>query len=279
MKKPYTMNEQVQAALEDFIRGLRVLEKYSACYLTGSYYGGYAVEGASDIDLTLISDGVMSKSNKAELQELINQINHTYSIDLDVSVIAQRNTSPDTNLMFLGISFREAALSAKLAGGLIWGEDVLSQLSMPSNKEYVENTKRIPFEFSNRIRNYTGLTFPLVYPNSGDKYFGYPKSDNGVISTKQLISLMTWIGTATVANLSDIKVGNKKQCIDALKQIDFEMGEELVHTFDLCRRQWNYKEPQTPEEQKELRKICGRALDWENQYYNRFFAKELKMTG
>lgn len=273
--------ENTTKALSKLVEELERRGIFRSCYLTGSYANGYAVPEASDIDVTIVSSSAMGRAENAWLDDIIHQIDGAFSVSLDVSLINSVSSGEKTGskLSFLGIAFREAALSAKLAGHLIWGEDVLAQIPMPSTEEYIAQTEKIPFEFSNRVRGYKGLVFPLSYPDPEDHFLGYVnKNDQGEPSTKQLISLLTWIGTATVARLNGEKVGNKKQCVDALTRANPVQGQELSEIFDLCRGAWRYRLPTSHNSQDKLKIICEKALSWENRYREKFFPEltELK---
>lgn len=266
------IHQEIQEAVADFIEGVVKSDNFSACYLTGSYAERYAVTKVSDIDITLVSESPLDERQIKNLESLIQYVDHAHGVNLDVSSVTVAAELYQGQSTFLGIAFREAVISAKLAGHLIWGRDVFARISMPSKDEYVAVTKKIPFEFSNRIRGYSNNLFPLGYPNERDQYFGYlGKHMDGNASTKPLISLMTWLGTGTVALVSGTPVGNKKQCVDALKEIDFRKGAELARLFDLCRREWKYRLPVSPHDQQDLRDICARALVWENEYHDKFF--------
>lgn len=287
MKQPIFQDQQTQA-LNALLSIISQSDEFLSCYLTGSYAEGYAVSpDVSDIDLTIVSQGALTEDMQRRFDRLVAQTLAETGVDLDISVIEAASETPaqgNVKLSYLGIAFREAALSAKLSGKLIWGEDILAQVPLPSAEEYLRETKEIPFEFSNRIRGYKGLEFPLSYPDENDDFYGYLRMDEtpagaqpnedkfASASTKPLISLMTWLGTATAAQIdSTTMVGNKNQCIKALSNAAPDKGEELSYIFDKCRRQWGYKVPEQHADRQELRRICRRALDWENDYRNQFF--------
>ena len=266
------IHQEIQEAVNYFVDGIRKSGNFSACYLTGSYAERYAVTKVSDIDITVVSESPLDEIQRQNLESLIQNVDHTHGVNLDVSPVVVAGELYQGQSTFLGIAFREAVISAKLAGHLIWGRDVFARIPMPSKDEYVDATRKIPFEFPNRIRGYSNSPFPLGFPNEHDQYFGYlGKHVDGNASTKPLISLMTWIGTGTVALISGTPVGNKKQCVDALKEIDLGKGVELARLFDLCRREWKYRLPASPNDQQDLRDICARALVWENEYHDKFF--------
>ena len=265
-------HEKIGPALEEFTSGIKSLECFLSCYLTGSYYEGAAVKGASDIDITLVSGSPLGDDKQLKFNALTDHINQTYSVNLDISFV----TIKDGQFSGSGITFREAAINAKIAGCLIWGSDTLSQLPVPSHNKYLESTRKIPFEFSNRVRDYSGLRFPLTYPDPKDRYYGYVKEIDGAQSTQVLMSLVLWLSTGVIAHISDIQIGNKKQCVDAMMKVDPERGKKLLVIFNSCRQEWKYLEPKTPEDQEKLRSFCAQALIWENEYYNRFFPEALE---
>jgi hypothetical protein len=272
-------NKNQNTAFDRLISFINDTNEFAACYLTGSYAQGYAVSpDVSDIDFTLISCQNLPRETKEKLDILIEETKAELGVDLDISVIEQSSDAPSNEdhvkFSYLGIAFREAAMSAKLSGKLIWGEDILASLPLPSPEEYLKATAEIPFEFSNRIRGYNGLDYPLTYPNEADEFLGYLRfdEDTGDLSTKPLISLLTWLGTATAAQLSPEKmIGNKDQCVKTLSQLAPQKGGELSYIFDKCRREWGYKVPQTQQDKQKLREICMKALEWENEYRNQFF--------
>jgi hypothetical protein len=245
-----------------------------SCYLTGSYADEYYVPYISDLDLTLILRQSHLSETKNHLMAIAGLIGGETGVDFDVSFIGVSldEAKNERQLLTTGIGFREAVLSAKIAGRFVWGEDLLQEMPLPNKAKYIEDTEKIPFEFSNRIRGYKGLTYPLDYPNAGDQFLGFlRRNEDGSLSTKPLISLYTWIGTATAAKNAGIFVGNKRQCISGLKQVDKIMGEELETVFRLCRNEWGYKVPSSKEGVDRLKNLCAQALVWENCYAQTFF--------
>lgn len=258
---------------------INIFDKFSAiasCYLTGSYADSYAIDNLSDIDLTIFVNSNFSENDKTIFYSMIHRLNIEYKVIFDITLI-KKNSKLVAQVNGNEVSFREGMISALLAGKLLWGTDIFINKRI-SKTQYLRATELMPFEFSNRVRGYSNEKYPLSYPNENDFYYGYVNAGaNGEISTKLLISLITWIGTATLVKLTGEKVGNKHQCIDLLKVANPIKGDRLSYVFDLCRNKWRYSIPTSDDERMVLREICAETLILENGYRDDFF-KNVKDT-
>ncbi len=232
-----------------------------SCYLTGSYANHYSIE-SSDIDLTVIYNENM---NALDLKRLFEY--HIPEIDLTLLANNQITNQNDPSSYDV---YREGVLSAKLAGKLIFGKDLLKDLPVPTLDDYIKLTSRMPLYFSGKVRN-TVLQSEikhLSYPDEKDEYKGYLYSAKGIsnLSTKLLISTYTWIATSALALRYGKFACNKRQSIDLFKKHDPEKGRYLDYVFTTCRNLWYYRIPTSHKDKLLLQSFCRNLLDWENTY-------------
>ena len=100
-----------------------------------------------------------------------------------------------------------------------------------------------------------------------------------VRSTRNLIRVMGWAGTALVARLGRQIVPRKKDChILYRKHVGDEWSAFLESIYQKCREEWQCLIPQDPGQQAELKALCQRALEFENHFlilYRHFLLSEL----
>jgi hypothetical protein len=264
--------DKCNQCLAEFENFLALSPVYYSLYLTGSFCSDYFIPDVSDLDLTLVTTEKFSETDSDRLNQVVKKLQDKYGIDLDISIVPLSEASNE-KYSRAGILYREAIVSVQLAGNCVWGSDVLRSSFSIKIEDYIEATKLTPFEFSRRIRNGEDLHYPLSFPDEKDEFYGYVGRVKNTLPLKPLVSLYSWIGTATVALETNQTVGNKKICIDSLKECDPHKGAELERMFFLCRESWAYKEPQAPYERQLLKSICRQALCWENDYFSLFLSK------
>lgn len=247
-----------------------VAAKQSKCriisvYISGSYANDYSLNGISDLDLLLLVD-----NPPKDFLDKVLEAAGPQDVELDLCILAVSDLyeHPDS------IAVRESVLSSKLCGLLIYGEDLLKDWQIPPMEEYTQRTVEMVFMFIRRAHGDDCDMMQLQYPDASDPYMGYSVMRNGKPSTKQLISLYTWIATARLADRNGIYCGCKKQCINqSLQHLDADFSEVLGEVYANCREKWGYKIPDNPQEQIVLAKYCKALLKYEqdfaNQYYDR----------
>ncbi|MCB0062563.1 MAG: hypothetical protein KDE19_10630 [Caldilineaceae bacterium] len=100
-----------------------------------------------------------------------------------------------------------------------------------------------------------------------------------VNSTRDLIRVMGWIGTALVALQGKQVVSRKSDCHRLYRHhVNDEWAPFLEELYEQCRNEWRYLIPTGARERAALRAICQRALAFENhflQIYKQFLLAEL----
>lgn len=236
--------------------------KYSltvnAIYLSGSYANGYAIKGISDLDLLVLideyDDNIVSMINECFIDE---------DIELDFCVLK----TSDIYEKPTSIDVRESVMSSKLCGQLLFGEDVLNHWELPDIENYTHRTIEMVHEFICRAHGENWNDRKLEYPEKDDKYRGYIIERGGFPSTKQLISLYTWIATARLGKYKKLYCGCKQQCIDLYcEMFNDEFSDCLKKVYDDCRKNWGYLLPDDLDSQERLSKYCTKLLMYEREF-------------
>ena len=236
-------------------------------YITGSYANQTAVS-TSDIDMCpLFKDAFL---NDAECEKAWQVGWLCGDFISPVQVQAEPNdeqtllNTPDTTTM-------------KLASLLIYGEDIRSQLTLPSPEAYANDAMLQPIWFHYRIRKPDILTYPLTYPKLDDPYYGYVcrwmTSADGFAGngTKELIQVTGLAARALIVQKTKLFITSKKETFTQYrKHINDEWTDLLEDIYYKCRLEWAYKVPEKQKDQDHLRNICKHVLAFENHFLNHY---------
>lgn len=227
-----------------------------SCYLSGSYANEYNIDGVSDIDVLILCE------NSLDLSFAQATFRKNYpNIDFDLNQLLVSDLfDNDNNLV------REFALSSKLCGFCFYGEDLLKNMELPSLDEYKLNTIQQTIHMIENARYGEVNISSLMYPNVNDEFYGYLLVRNGVISTKQIISIYTWIGTSYLA-LQGVYCGCKNDCINQCnKLLNNDFSNLLNDVYENCRGKWGYVLPHNDEDIEKIKYYCKELLNQERNF-------------
>lgn len=236
--------------------------KILSIYASGSYANGYFLEGVSDLDLLLLVNH--APDNLTE-QLLENTESQGVELDLCILEVSALHNNPNS------IQVRESVMSSKLCGRLLFGEDLLKNWILPPMEDYTQRTVEMVFEFIHRAHGTSCNMQNLTCPDPDDPYLGYLVMRNGISSTKQIISLYTWIATARLARYHNIYCGCKKFCLEqGMQYLGSSFSATLQEVYENCRGKWKYTIPKQPEDRKMLKNYCRLLLKFEQDFVDDF---------
>ena len=255
-----------------------------ACYLTGSYAEGNAVEW-SDIDVyVLFKDAFVSEEEAAQAEQL--ELSCASLTPLRLDLHAGSEQSQDSLPSFDSLpGFLRAAV--KNTSVLLYGEDTREHMSLAGREEYTRDATEIALKFLLWLRQVENLTYPLAYPDPDGAFFGYDQlqflsSDRASASPgiRLLVESACRVGTALLAFKTDCSVSTKRESVQTYRElINDEWASFLEAMFEKGKLRWGYNLPENEEERAELRVLCERMLPFENQYLRAYRAYLLAQLG
>ena len=255
-----------------------------ACYLTGSYAEGNAVEW-SDIDVyVLFKDAFVSEEEAAQAEQL--ELSCASLTPLRLDLHAGSEQSQDSLPSFDSLpGFLRAAV--KNTSVLLYGEDTREHMSLPGREEYTRDATEIALKFLLWLRQVENLTYPLAYPDPDGAFFGYDQlqflsSDRASASPgiRLLVESACRVGTALLAFKTDCSVSTKRESVQTYRElINDEWASFLEAMFEKGKLRWGYNLPEQIEERAELRMLCERMLPFENHYLRAHRAYLLAQLG
>ncbi len=237
-----------------------------ACYLMGSYADGSGVP-LSDIDLCIIFRNVLTVEETESAQALAYYCGQMSSIRLDISVMGEQDLSVSERIMI------------KQGSMLIYGEDIHSDIVLPSLDDYRKDVTWGPYFFLVRVmRKCQILSYPLSYPDSESEFYGYERIripewyewysteiDRG---TKELVTGVLRTATAMIVLRTGQSVGSKHESVQLYRQyMHDEWADYLEMLYEKGKREWHYLIPTGSADQRLLRTLCQRTLAFENAYF------------
>jgi hypothetical protein len=170
------------------------------------------------------------------------------------------------------------AARLKLSKEPIRGEDVRNDIALPP----FESFKSTIFEQLRKgigmLRNVdlTGLSHvprPVGFPDPTQPFFGYElvrKRDwyaaGTMTGTRELVAVATYCASAWVVSRERLYVLSKTQAIDAIRRVENGKRADLVERlYGLCRAKLNGGIPDEDRDRAELRVLCERFLEFENE--------------
>ncbi len=259
----------------------QIVERYEAqfpgriraCYLTGSYAEGNAVEW-SDIDVyVLFKDAFVSEEEAARAEQL--ELSCASLTPLRLDLHAGSEQSQDSLPGFLRAAIKNTSV-------LLYGEDTREHMSLPGREEYTRDATAIALTFLLWLHQAENLTYPLVYPDPDGAFFGYDQlqllSDSADRASarqgiRMLVETACRIGTALLAFKTDRYVSTKRESVQTYRElINDEWASFLETMFEKGKLCWSYNLPKNEEERAELRTLCERMLPFENHYLRAYRA-------
>src|SRR5437762_421741 len=243
-----------------------------ACYLTGSYAEGNAVEW-SDIDVYVLFKDAFVSEEVAQAEQLGLALASLTPLRLDLHAGSEQ--SLDSLPGFLRAAVKQTSV-------LLYGEDTREHMSLPGREEYTRDATEIALQFLLWLHQVENATYPLAYPDPDGAFFGYDQlqflSDSSDrASARQgirfLVESACRIGTALLAFKTDRSVSTKRESVQTYRElINDEWASFLEAMFERGKLCWSYNLPEQIEERAELRMLCERMLPFENHYLRAYHA-------
>ncbi|GLV54154.1 hypothetical protein KDH_10030 [Dictyobacter sp. S3.2.2.5] len=235
-----------------------------ACYLTGSYAEGNAVEW-SDIDVyVLFKDAFVSEEEAAQAEQLERAFASLTPRRLDLHAGSEQ--SQDRLPGFLRAAVKQTSV-------LLYGEDTREHMSLPGREEYTRDAAGTALQFLLWLHQVEKVTYPLAYPDPDGAFFGYDQlqSDRADIrpgpGIRMLVETACRMGTALLAFKTDCSVSTKRESVQTYRKlINDEWASFLEAMFEKGKLFWSYNLPENEGERAELRVLCERMLPFENHY-------------
>ncbi len=266
----------------------QIVERYEAqfpgriraCYLTGSYAEGNAVEW-SDIDVyVLFKDAFVSEEEAAQAEQLEHALAPLTPLRLDLHAGSEQ--SQDSLPGFLRAAIKNTSV-------LLYGEDTRKHMNLPTREEYTRDATAVALQFLLWLHQVEHITYPLTYPDPDGAFFGYDQlqvlsdsSDRAKArpGIRLLVESACRIGTALLAFKTDRYVSTKRESVQAYRElINDEWASFLEAMFERGKLCWSYNLPENEEERTQLRMLCERMLPFENHYLRTHRAYLLTQRG
>src|SRR5215472_15392949 len=137
--------------------------RIGACYLTGSYAEGNAVEW-SDIDVYVLFKDAFVSEEAAQAELLGRALAPLTPLRLDLH--AESEQSQDSLPGFLRAAVKQTSV-------LLYGEDTRERMSLPGREEYTRDATAVALQFLLWLHQAENITYPLAYPDPDGAFFGY----------------------------------------------------------------------------------------------------------
>jgi hypothetical protein len=233
-------------------------------YLAGSYREGDAVAG-SDIDIMVVFKGRILPAEEHRARALWTACSLISPVRLDAPARSEHELLSEGHAVI------------KLASVCVYGEDIRDAVPLPPFDAYLRHCVTATYEYLGPIlRRAPVLVAPLDYPDPAGEFFGYdrpeqPKGDGyfggGAGGTSAFVSGLGRAAQSIVAILGHAFVDDKGECRRRYREcVGGEWANFLDELDDACKRRWGYAIPSSPTEHGELRRLCARALAFENHF-------------
>jgi predicted nucleotidyltransferase len=231
-------------------------------YVEGSYADETAV-ATSDLDVIVVIKSHWNESaGQAAAEALAEQCTTLSAIELDVSLVNESELASG------------AYPQLKLGSHLLYGEDIREHIPLLPIQEWTrQRMHAAAWLIVNVFNRPHPVRLPLTYPDPQAEFFGYDNrltrlaDGREVPTTRNLIRVTAWAATALVALERGHYVVHKRDCYRAYAEhIGDEWSTFLGEIYIQCRNRWNYLLPDDPFDRRALRRLCERALAWENHF-------------
>jgi hypothetical protein len=237
-----------------------------AYYAEGSYADRTAIT-TSDIDLVLIfKDRFVGEDEAGAARRLGAYCANLSVLELDLDIIDEQQ------------AHRSAFPTLKLASVLLYGEDIRAQLALPSISDWTRDRMHAAYWLIVQVFNRSPVVrYPLGYPLPDEVFFGYDqrmlRMPDGaqVRCTRDLVRVTGWAATALIALQTDTYVVRKRDCHLRYQELIGDQWSELLEViYTRCKHEWGYRIPASLGDQRALRDMCTRTLEFENHFLRIF---------
>jgi hypothetical protein len=268
---------------DDALRGLiGVFElhfpgRIRAYYAEGSYADRTAIT-SSDIDLVLIFKDHFVDGEAAAARQLGVYCASLSAFELDLEIIDERQAT------------RNAFPTLKLASVLLYGEDIRDRLALVPIAEWTRDRMHAAYWLIVQVFNRLPVVrYPLGYPRLDQAFLGYDQrmlrlpDGTQVRCTRDLVRVTGWAATALIALKAGTYVVRKRDCYQRYQELIGDQWSDLLREiYQRCKQEWSYRIPASPADQRALRAMCERTLEFENyfmQVFKPFVLGELRSGG
>ncbi|MCB0095250.1 MAG: hypothetical protein KDE46_05980 [Caldilineaceae bacterium] len=151
--------------------------------------------------------------------------------------------------------------SLKPGGTLLFGEPVPDELPLITAAEWGRERMHAAYWLMTKVFGRPdAVTLPRDYPQLQAEFYGYTErtiwlpDGRQEPSTRDLVRVMGWAGTALVAQLGQQILVRKKEChVYYRKYVDDGWATLFEQLYEKCRMAWHYRIPAAPGERDELR--------------------------
>jgi len=246
---------------------------------------GYFLEGSqadqtalatSDVDLIFVFKDSFADDIEKEWAETIgDQFNATVQPEIDIGFVEESQIAC------------AVPPSLKLGSTLLYGEPIPDGWPLVSVAEWGRERMHASYWLMTKVFGRPDfVSLPRDYPKPEADFYGYTErtvrlpEGSEVASTRDLIRVMGWAGTALVARLGGQIVARKQECHLLYRQTVGDGWSSFFESlYTQCREEWNYRIPTAPDARAELTQICQQALAFENHFlgiYRGFLLAELR---
>lgn len=244
-----------------------------ALYLEGSSADATRLQ-SSDLDFTLVFANRFLAGERAQAEQALRACAALSAIEYDATVVDEEMLA------------RGAWPTLKLAGQLVWGEDVRANMGLDLTAWTRDRMHSSYYRLGALFGRGGAVRLPLDYPAPDAEFFGYDArtihllDGREVKSTRDLIRAAGWIASALVAYQAGRFVSRKADCATAYSaEVGGEFAPWLDELFTQCRDRWGYHIPEDAGERAMLRTSCVRMLDFERHFlaiYQPYLLVELR---
>src|SRR5215510_11207282 len=184
-----------------------------ACYLTGSYAEGNAVEW-SDIDVYVLFKDAFVSEEAAQAELLGRALAPLTPLRLDLH--AESEQSQDSLPGFLRAAVKQTSV-------LLYGEDTRERMSLPGREEYTRDATGTALQFLLWLHQAENITYPLAYPDPDGAFFGYDQLQSDRADARpgirMLVETACRMGTALLAFKTDRSVSTKRESVQTYREL------------------------------------------------------------
>ena len=245
-----------------------------SCYVEGSYANQSFIE-TSDLDLILVLQAPLAtEREQARASHLLEACRQVSSLELDIALTDLFQLQQSADPLF------------KLGALLLFGHEIRNTIPLMPTGLWARQRMHAAFWLMIHVfHRPQPVIAPITFPQPDDAFFGYAARPmqlaNGTETrtTRDLIRITGWIATARIAYQAHSYVVDKRSCISTYRDTIGDEWTGLLATIEQrCRTSWQYRIPESANEQAELRAITAQVLEYENHFlgvYNHFLLTEL----
>lgn len=245
-----------------------------SCYVEGSYANQNAV-ATSDLDLILVLHASLTTEREhTVVASLLEACQHLSTLELDVTLTDVSQLQQSADPVF------------KLGARLLFGHEIRDTIPLIPMTLWARQRMHAAFWLMIHVfQRPQPVVAPITFPQPDDPFYGYAARPMHVAdgteirTTRNLIRITGWIATARIAHQAQSYVVEKRSCVTTYRARIGDEWTDLLETIDRrCRQAWQYRIPESNEEQKELRTIGHHVLAYENHFlnvYKQFLLQEL----